>query len=522
MYDPVIGLEIHAQLLTRSKMFCACPVVDLTEAPPNSAVCEICSGMPGTLPVVNEKAVEYALRVALALECEIDPASIFARKNYFYPDLPKGFQISQYEEPLARNGRLTFRLKGEYRTIRIRRVHLEEDTGKTIHVPADEGRGTAGTAPDSMTDHSEETAVPLQTPDSPIRPSAHSPIRPSAHSLIDLNRSGVPLLEIVTEPDLHSPEEVGACARALRRLLQYLDVNTGDMEKGVLRIEPNVSVRPAGATELGTRTEVKNLNSFRALERAVAFEIERQRIILESGGKIVQETVGWDEAAQAAVPQRGKEEAHDYRYFPEPDLPPLILAPEFIEQARAGLPERPHDRFLRYMLEFGLGDYDADVLTADRAVADYYEAVVAHAPDAKTAANWITGDLFALMNQAGDSIETIRIRPLDLAGLLGLLAEGTVNAASAQKVLAEMYRTGKSPGEIVNALDLAQVSDQETIAGWVREALAENEEAVAEYAAGKTAIANFLFGQVMRRSGGRADPGQVRTLLEQQLQDIIN
>ncbi|HUF39935.1 MAG TPA: Asp-tRNA(Asn)/Glu-tRNA(Gln) amidotransferase subunit GatB, partial [Anaerolineales bacterium] len=447
MYEPVIGLEIHAQLLTRSKMFCACPVVDLTEAAPNSAVCEVCSGMPGTLPVVNEKAVEYALRVALALECEINPASVFARKNYFYPDLPKGFQISQYEEPLARTGRLTFRLDGADRTVRIRRVHLEEDTGKTTHVPA--------------------AAVPDEGENL-----ADSPIRPFAYSLIDLNRAGVPLLEIVTEPDLGSPEEVGACARALRRLLQYLDVNTGDMQKGVLRIEPNVSVRPAGRTELGTRTEVKNLNSFRALERAVAFEIERQTGVLEAGGTVVQETVGWDEAAQAAFPQRGKEEAHDYRYFPEPDLPPLILAPDFIERVSAGLPERPHDRFLRYMAEYGLGEYDADVLTADREVADYFEAVaaqLAHSPalragegevegasDPKTAANWITGELFALMNQAEDKIATIRVRPEDLAALLGLLAAGTVNAASAQKALAEMYRTGRQAAEVVEALGLAQ------------------------------------------------------------------
>ena len=541
-YEPVIGLEIHAQLLTRSKMFCACPVVDLTEAAPNSAVCEVCSGMPGTLPVVNERAVEYALRVALALECEIDPASIFARKNYFYPDLPKGFQISQYEEPLARNGRLVFRFEGEDRTIRIRRVHIEEDTGKTIHVASgrgttDEGGGTAsgsmaadsegkgtapgsmaagsegkGTARDSTTNDSDGTAVPLR---------ADSPIRLFAHSLIDLNRSGVALLEIVTEPDLHSPEEVGACARALRRLLQYLEVNTGDMQKGVLRIEPNVSVRPIGASELGTRTEVKNLNSFRALERAVAFEIDRQSAVLEAGGRVVQETVGWDEAAQAAVPQRGKEEAHDYRYFPEPDLPPLVLSPEFIEQVQAGLPERPHDRFLRYMSEFGLGEYDADVLTADREVADYFEAAAAEPPDPKLAANWITGDLFALMNQAGDSISTVRVRPEDLAGLLNLLADGTVNAASAQKALAEMYRTGRQAAEVVEGLGLDQVSDAETIAGWVREVLAENADAAAEYAAGKTAIANYLFGQAMRKSGGRADPVVVRTQLERQLQDIM-
>jgi aspartyl-tRNA(Asn)/glutamyl-tRNA(Gln) amidotransferase subunit B len=514
-------------------MFCACPVVDLTEAPPNSAVCEVCSGMPGTLPVVNERAVEYALRVALALDCEINPTSIFARKNYFYPDLPKGFQISQYEEPLARNGKLTFRFNGEDRTIRIRRVHLEEDTGKTIHVPTDEGTGAAdaGTADDPTTKDSDGTVVPLRA-GSPVRRFADSPAStanaipaPSAHSLIDLNRSGVPLLEIVTEPDLHSPEEVGDCARALLLLLQYLEVNTGDMQKGVLRIEPNVSVRPVGTAELGTRTEVKNLNSFRALERAVAFEIERQSAVLDAGGVVVQETVGWDEAAQAAVPQRGKEEAHDYRYFPEPDLPPLVLAPELIARVRGGLPERPYDRFLRYMSEYSLGEYDADVLTADRAVAEYFEAVavaLGHrggqaAPDPKLAANWITGELFSLMNQAGDTIASIRVRPEGLAGLLGLLADGTVNASAAQKVLAEMYQTGGDPGEIVERLGLAQVSDQDEIAGWVRDVLAANPDSVAEYAAGKTAIVNYLFGLVMRKSGGRADPGVVREQLREQL-----
>ena len=488
-YEAVIGLEIHAEMLTRSKMFCACPVLDVTDAEPNSAVCPVCAGMPGTLPVINARAVDFALRVALALGCEIQHTSIFARKNYFYPDLPKGYQISQYEQPLARNGRLTFRTEDGERTVRIRRVHLEEDTGKSTHVQP------AGDEDDAA----------------------------SAHSLIDLNRAGIPLLEIVTEPDLHTPEEVGAYARSLRQLLQYLAVNTGDMQKGVLRIEPNISVRPVGEVELGTRTEVKNLNSFRALERAVAFEIERQIGVIEQGGRVVQETVGWDEAEQVTVSQRGKEDAHDYRYFPEPDLPPLVINPEWLAAVKDSLPETPYDRFHRFREQYGLSEYDADVLTATPQVAVFFEKVceLAQAVDPKTAANWITGEYFSLLNQQSEDISASKVTAEGLSELLVLLGSEAVNAVSARRILTGMFESGRSAESLLDAYGLRQVSDVAAISAWVREVLAENPDKVAEIAAGKTTLTNWLFGQVMRRGDGKANPTVVREQLGIQLQDII-
>lgn len=488
-YEAVIGLEIHAELLTRSKMFCACPVLDVTEAAPNSAVCPVCAGMPGTLPVINVRAVDFALRVALALGCEIRHKSIFARKNYFYPDLPKGYQISQYEEPLALNGRLTFRLGDGERTVRIRRVHLEEDTGKSTHVTPPE--------------ENEESQLP--------------------HTLIDLNRAGIPLLEIVTEPDLHTPEEVGAYARALRMLLQYLEVNTGDMQKGVLRIEPNISVRRVGDPKLGTRTEVKNLNSFRALERAVAYEIERQIAVIESGRAVVQETVGWDDMAQVTVSQRGKEEAHDYRYFPEPDLPPLVIAPDWLATVQSTQPELPLPRYHRFQSQYGLSEYDADVLTATRQTADFFEGVTAAAVnvDPKTAANWLTGDFFSLLNQRGEQISDARVSPVHMAALLQMLEDGTLNASSARRVLTGMFESGQAPEALVEAYGLRQISDRSLISEWVNEVLLAHPDKVQDIAEGKTALVNWLFGQVMQKAGGRANPMLVRELLDSKLQDII-
>ncbi|MCI0522009.1 MAG: Asp-tRNA(Asn)/Glu-tRNA(Gln) amidotransferase subunit GatB, partial [Chloroflexi bacterium] len=400
-YQTVIGLEVHAELETSSKMFCACPRVDSTVAAPNRAVCPVCAGMPGVLPVVNRRAVEYALRVALALDCEIAPSSLFVRKNYFYPDLPKGYQISQYEQPLAQNGRLeVYNPQGDF-TVRIRRVHLEEDTGKLTHVNQEGG----------------------------------------GYSLVDLNRAGVPLLEIVTEPDLHTAEEARAYAAALRSLLRYLEVNSGDMQKGVLRIEPNISLRPAGSLELGVRTEIKNLNSLRALERSVAYEIKRQGELLDQGLPVLQETRGWDDAQQATLPQRSKEEAEDYRYFPEPDLPPLAIDPAWLEQIRAALPETPAARFKRFMRQYGLGSYEAGVLTAERAAADYFERALAAAVDlpAKTLANWVSGELFALLNQAGLGIESSPVTPAALAELAQMAAAGEINQNTAKSVLAEMF-----------------------------------------------------------------------------------
>jgi aspartyl-tRNA(Asn)/glutamyl-tRNA(Gln) amidotransferase subunit B len=487
-FEPVIGLEVHVELLTESKMFCGCPVVDSTSAAPNTTVCPVCAGMPGTLPVANEKAIEFALRVALALECEIAPVSIFARKNYFYPDLPKGYQITQYEEPLAVNGRITLQTSQGEKLIRIRRVHIEEDTGKLTHVdPA--GAGSS-------------------------RPAGSS----GPYSLVDLNRAGVPLLEIVTEPDFHSAEEVRAYGVALRSLVRYLGVNSGDLEKGVMRIEPNISIRPVGQKEFGTKVEIKNLNSFRALERGVAYEIKRHEQVILAGGAIAQETVGWDEARQATYSQRSKEDAHDYRYFPEPDLPPLVLDDDFIERVRRSLPELPQAKIRRFVQSYGLAEAEAALLVDEIAVGEYYEQTVKAAQvPARTVFSWLTGELFSLMKIAGSDIETVKVTPAGLAALLKLVADGEINQNTAKAVLEEMFSSGKTAAEIVSAKGLKQVSDTGFITRIVSEALAENAKEVESYKAGKLTVANFLFGQVMKKAQGKANPQVVRAELEKQL-----
>ena len=483
-FESVIGLEVHAELETKSKMFCSCSVVDSTIAEPNIAVCPVCTGMPGVLPVVNQRAVEYALRVALALDCEIAHTSIFARKNYFYPDLPKGCQISQYEQPLARNGHLTIQTTEGEREIRIRRVHLEEDTGKLTHVHQDE----------------------------------------ESYSLVDLNRAGVPLLEIVSEPDLRSAEEVRTFATNLRSMLRYLKVNSGDLEKGVMRIEPNISVRPLGSAELGTRVEVKNLNSFRALERSVTYEIKRQTREIQQGKSVVQQTVGWDENLGVTVLQRTKEEEDDYRYFPEPDLPPLVIEPEWIEGIRSALPELPGAKLHRFTQQYGLSEYDAGVLVAEQAVADYYEEVVAALAEIspeevrpKTIANWIIGELFGLLNQFGVSIEQRRVTPQALASLLLLVSQGEINQNTAKVVLAEMFSTGKPADEIVSARGFTQISDSEFITELVNQVLSANPDQVEDYVRGKDSIARWLFGQVMRSAKGQANPQVVQRELDRLL-----
>ena len=483
-FEAVIGLEVHAELETNSKMFCSCAVVDSISSEPNIAVCPICTGMPGVLPVVNQRAVEFALRVALALQCEIAPLSIFARKNYFYPDLPKGYQISQYEFPLATNGHLVLQAPGGERDIRIRRVHLEEDTGKLTHI------------------HQEE----------------------QEYSLVDLNRAGVPLLEIVSEPDLRSAGEVRAFAASLRSILRYLKVNSGDLEKGVLRIEPNVSVRPEGSHEFGIRVEVKNLNSFRALERSIAYEIERQIAVLKSGKEIAQQTVGWDEKSGETVLQRTKEGEDDYRYFPEPDLPPLEIDPEWIEAIQARLPELPRAKQHRFSHQYQLGEYDAGVLVAERSVADYFEQVVVAANQQASAevspkmvTNWITGELFGLLNQSNLPIEQTLVTPQALAGLLLLVSEGSVNQNTAKSILAEMFKSGKPASEIVAERGLTQISDGSYITGLVEQVLSSNPEQVDEYLEGKENLARWLFGQVMRKAQGRANPQMVQEELQRQL-----
>lgn len=480
-YEPVIGLEVHAQIHTKSKMFCSCPVMaDTGDLPPNTYVCPVCTAMPGVLPVINRRAVEIAIMTGLALNCEIPPFSRFARKSYFYPDLPKGYQISQYNPvfpPLSTNGYLEIETPAGKKRIRINRAHLEEDTGKLYHT----GSGA---------------------------------------SLVDLNRAGVPLLEIVSEPDMRSADEVLAYATKLHAILVYLGVNSGDMEKGMMRFEANVSVRPVGTDQMNPRHEIKNLNSFRALHRSVAYEIESQIATLESGGVVVQQTMGWDEARGVTVPQRGKEYADDYRYFPEPDLPMLEISREWVEELRAALPELPDARRARFIAEYGLPEYDAGLLVEDKAVADYYEAAVAASrAEPKTVANWITGELFRLMKESGQRIDRIAVAPQALAELIGLVKNGVINQNTGKAVLEEMFVGGRGAREIVEERGLAQVSDTAELDGIVAQVLADNPQQVSEYLAGKEQLFGWLVGQVMRATKGKANPQVVRELLERRLRN---
>ncbi len=477
-YEPVIGLEVHAQIHTRSKMFCSCPVAEDTgDLEPNTYVCPVCAALPGVLPVINKRAIEIAIMTGLALHCEIPPVNRFARKSYFYPDLPKNYQTSQYELPLCVNGYLDIETGSGPKRIRIRRAHQEEDTGKLYHV----GAGV---------------------------------------SHVDLNRAGVPLLEIVTEPDMRSVEEVVAYATKLRAILVYLGVSSGDMEKGMMRFEANVSVRPVGTDQMNPRHEVKNLNSFRALAQSVAYEIEHQIATLEAGGAIVQQTMGWNEAQGVTVPQRSKEEAHDYRYFPEPDLPPLEISREWVEELRARLPELPDVKKARFVAEYELGDYDAGLLVEDRAVADYYEAVVVAAGRAtpKTVANWVTGALFGLMNESGQKIGEVQVSPEALAELIGLAEDGTINTNTGKEVLGEMFASGRSAREVVEERGLTQISDTAALEQIVAQVLDESPEQVQKYLDGKEQIVGWLMGQVMKATRGKANPQVVQELLRAQLE----
>jgi aspartyl-tRNA(Asn)/glutamyl-tRNA(Gln) amidotransferase subunit B len=480
---PVIGLEVHAELQTRSKMFCGCPAVDSTQAPPNTAVCPVCAGMPGVLPVVNRKAVEYAIKVGLALECRINPTSLFARKNYFYPDLPKGYQISQYEYPLAEGGVLAIPTPQGDKLIRIRRAHLEEDTGKLTHTQEDG----------------------------------------QSFTLVDLNRAGIPLLEIVTEPDMNSIEEVGQYARILHGLLVCLGVNSGDMSKGVMRFEANVSLRPETSLELGTRVEIKNLNSFRAMERAIAYELERQAALLESGQPVVQQTLGWDDAAGATYAQRGKEEAHDYRYFPEPDLPPLVVEDAWIEEIRRDLPELPQQRIRRYERQYSLTGVLAAILVEDTPTAEYFEATAdalsALGIPAMEAANWITGPLFSWMNENSRRIEQVPLKPAHLAGLIAQVKNQVINVNTARTVLLDMLESGQSAEQIIAGKNLGVVNQFEPIRQAVQQVLEENPVELANYLGGKTTLENWFFGQAMRLLGGKANPAVLRNALQQALEE---
>ena len=467
MFEPVIGLEVHVELKTRTKMFCACPVVDSTRAEPNTAVCEICMGLPGSLPAVNAGAIECAVRVALALGSDVAPVSVFARKNYFYPDLPKGFQISQYESPLATGGALSVPGDGQEKRVRIRRVHLEEDTGKLIHRQGE--------------------------------------------SLVDYNRAGVPLLEVVTEPDLRSVEDAKAFSTELRSLLRTLDVTTGDMEKGAIRFEANVSIRPVGVQDFGVRTEIKNLNSFRAMVRAVTFEIDRQSRLAAAGMPVDQETRGWDEVRGETLPQRDKEDAHDYRYFPEPDLPPLRIDETFVERVRRSQPEIPAERRVRFRQNLGLPPHLTAQLAADPRIADTFEAAVAAAPTVppEKFALWITGEVFGLLNEAGLTVDQSALSPAALAEIVAMVEGDVISPPTGKSLLQRIFREGGSPSQIVEAEGLAQVGDVQEIDRLIAEVLAAHPEQVDLYRGGKTAVSQWLFGQVMRRAGGRAKPSLV-------------
>jgi len=480
-YDVVIGLEVHAQLTTRTKMFCGCPTT--FGAPPNTQTCPVCQGMPGTLPVINRRAIEYGVRTALAFECRVNAGCRFARKHYYYPDMPKNFQISQYEEPLAEHGALEIDLPdGHSRRIGIQRLHLEEDVGKLVH------EGTLETA---------------------------------QSSLVDFNRAGVPLMETVSKPEICSPEEAAAYLRAFRAVLVYLGVCDGNMEEGSLRCDANVSLKPAGATELGTKVEIKNMNSFRNVQRALEFEVKRQAEALDRGERIVQETRLWDADRGYTRSMRSKEFAHDYRYFPEPDLVPLKLDATWIEQIRAALPELPRARRRRFVAAYGLPPYDAALLTQSRALAEYYEAAVREFPQPKLVSNWVMSEL--LRELPGDderAIEQAKMTPSRLAGLLRLIDDGTISGKIAKAVFETMVRTGEDAAAIVRREGLTQMADAGALAAMVSSAIAANPRAVEDYRKGNTAAANAFVGQVMKASGGRANPAMVTKLVETELEKL--
>jgi aspartyl-tRNA(Asn)/glutamyl-tRNA(Gln) amidotransferase subunit B len=468
-YEVVIGLEIHAQLLTQSKMFCGCSTKFGTA--PNTQTCPICTGMPGVLPVINKRAVEMAIRAGLATHCRISPYSRFARKNYFYPDLPKGYQISQYELPLCEQGSLEVMANGGRKRVGITRIHMEEDAGKNLH------EGITGA------------------------------------SHVDLNRAGVPLLEIVSEPDIRSAEEAVAYLKKFRDILVYLEVCDGNMEEGSLRCDANVSLRPIGQEGFGTKTELKNINSFRFVQKALEYEIARQTQILEEGGRIVQETRLWDSEKGVTASMRSKEEAHDYRYFPEPDLVPLEVPVEWIEEIRKNLPELPQAKRERFVKEYGIPEYDAEVLTGEKWIADYFETCTKTYKNYKNLSNWILTELLREVKSA-----VRQVGPEHLIRLLVLMDQGTINRNTGKKVFEEMGKTGKSPEEIIQEQGLSQVSDDQAIETLIDNVLAANPKELEGYRQGKEKLFGFFVGQVMKQSGGKANPGKVNELLKRKLQ----
>ncbi len=476
-YELVVGLEVHCQLATKSKLFCSCATDGFGQAP-NSRICPLCTAQPGVLPVLNRRAVELAFQAAIALECRLNAQSIFARKNYFYPDLPKAYQISQYDQPFSEHGKLEISVGGAAKTIRITRIHMEEDAGKLMHEIG--GLKIAG-------------------------------------SLVDLNRAGVPLIEIVTEPDFRSSEEAYAYLAALKEVIQFSGASRCDMEKGEMRCDANVSVRPLGQEKFGTRAEIKNLNSFKNVKDAIEYEFRRQVEVVESGGKIVQETRLWNVEKQITISMRSKEDAHDYRYFPDPDLVPLVADPSWVAKLREGLAELPSAKRARFIAELGLSSYDCEVLTGDRVLADFFEKAVAAAPagSAKTVVNLLTTEMLGRLNAEGKSVSQTPVSPAQLGGLVALVAAGTLSSRGAKDVFARMWETGKDPRALVEELGLSQVSDAAQVSQWVAQALAANPKAAADLKGGKDAAIGSIVGAVMKLSKGKANPALVNKLIKE-------
>ena len=476
-FEVVIGLEVHAQLLTRTKIFCSCATTFGNE--PNANTCPVCTGLPGALPVLNRRVVEYAIRAGLATNCRIAEKSVFARKNYFYPDLPKGYQISQYDLPICEDGFLDILVNGEQKRIGITRIHMEEDAGKLVH-------------PDDY----------------------------SGVSYVDYNRACVPLLEIVSEPDMRSSAEAVAYLKGLRDILMYLEICDGNMEEGSFRCDANVSIRPFGQEKFGIRAELKNMNSFRNVQRAIDYEVERQREILEQGGQVIQETRLWDAEQNISRSMRSKEEAHDYRYFPDPDLLPVMVEPSWIEEVRKSLPELPQTKRERFMAEYGLPAADADILTGSRPLADYFEAAAAAAGNARMVSNWMLSELLRRLNDDKGNIESCPVSPAGLAGLLKLIESGTISGKIAKQVFAVMYAEHSDDAAgIVKAKGLVQIDDRQALEEVVSKVLAAHPDEVEKFRQGKTKVFGFLVGQVMRETRGKANPGLVNELLRRELED---
>jgi aspartyl-tRNA(Asn)/glutamyl-tRNA(Gln) amidotransferase subunit B len=476
-YEPVIGLEVHVQLATRTKIFCGCPTS--FGAPPNQNVCPVCLGLPGALPVLNKQAVDMAIKASLALQCTVNPFSRFARKNYFYPDLPKGYQISQYDQPVAEHGNVIVTIDGKPKKIGVTRVHMEDDAGKSIH--------------DGFKDSEK-------------------------YSYVDLNRSGTPLIEIVSEPDMRSSDEAYAYLTEIKQVLQFIDVSSCDMEKGHLRCDANVSVRLRGAEKFGTKAEVKNLNSFRFLKMALDYEILRQITLIESGGKVVQETRLYNVDSGETVSMRSKEHAHDYRYFPEPDLVPLRIGEAWMTTVKAELPELPQRKKARFMEEFGLREYDADVLTASRSISEYFEGTASASGDPRTAANWVMGDLAAALKADDKDYADSPVSPEKLGELIALIGKGELTGKLAKEIFPKMYASGDSARDIMEREGLKQISDSGALEKIIDDVLAANPKQVEQYKGGKATVIGFLVGQVMKSSRGQANPATVNELLKSKLQ----